>query len=138
MLQGVFGLVGCYEVFLGDKPAGKLQITREGLYYRLTCHCQVPKDMIYRLFAVSDTGRENLGVVVPEADGYILEKRIPVKKLQKSTCFLLSPRTEKEAGKFVPVYPEEPFSYISQLETAFLEVRSDQPGICWKKEPGAL
>ena len=32
-------------------------------------------------------------------------------------------------GKFVPVYPEEPFAYMSRLKGAFLEIRNGQMGI---------
>ena len=129
---------GSFEVYLGDKPAGKLQIRREGLYYRLLCRCQVPDEMVYRLFAVSDGERVNLGVVIPEGDGFTLERRIPAKQLHSGSRFVLSARSGREEGRFVPVYPEEPFTYISQLETAFLEVRGSQIGVCWKKEPGAV
>ena len=137
MLQGVFSLVGSYAVYLGDKTAGKLQIEKEGLYYRLTCRCVVPDDLVYRLFAVTDQRRENLGVVLPENGGYVLQRKIPAKRLQPGCRFLLSARGETNTGTFVPVYPEEPFSYISRLETAFLEVRNGQTGLCWKENPGA-
>ena len=138
MQQGVFCLEGSFEVYLGDKPAGKLQITREGLYYRLLCRCQVPDEMVYRLFAVSDKERVNLGVVIPDGDGFTLERRIPAKQLQSGSRFVLSARSDTEEGRFVPVYPEEPFTYISQLETAFLEVRAGQVGAYWKQKPGAV
>ena len=128
---------GCYEVLLGDKPAGKLRIIREGLYYRLTCRCIVPEDTVYRLYSVVDNRRENLGVVVPDADGFFLEKKIPVKRLEHCTGFILSSRSADETGKFVPIYPEEPFSYIVHLESAFLEVRNGQAGAYWKQQPGA-
>ena len=128
---------GSYGVYLGDTQVGKLQIIQEGLYYRLICRCQVPENMVYRLFAVTESGRENLGVVVPEGDGCVLQRKIPATRLQKGSRFLLSARGEEECGKFVPVYPEEPFSYIAQLGNAFLEVRNGQPGLCWKDKPGA-
>ena len=128
---------GSYEVYLEDKAAGKLQIEKEGLYYRLTCRCVVPDDQVYRLFAATDTGRENLGVVLPDDSGYVLRRKIPAKRLKSASRFFLSVRSNESAGKFVPVYPEEPFSYITQLETAFVEVRNGQTGLRWKENPGA-
>ena len=130
-------MVGSHEVYLEDRIAGKLQIEKEGLYYRLLCRCVVPDDMVYRLFAVTDKGKENLGVVVPEDGGYVLRRKIPAKRLQPGSRFLLSVRVEAAGEKFVPVYPEEPFTYITQLETAFLEIRNGQTGLCWKENPGA-
>lgn len=128
---------GYHEVYLGDKPAGKLRIERDGLYYRIVCHCYVPEDTVYRLFAVMDSHRENLGVVVPEGDGYFLERKIPVKRLNHDAVFSLSARSVQDTDKFVPIYPEEPFSYIVHLENAFLDVRGGQIGACWKQKPGA-
>lgn len=130
-------LVGSYVVYLGDKPAGKLNIAREGLYYSLVCHCQVPEDAVYRLYAVTGKVRENLGVVIPEADGCALVKKIAVKKLQNDSYFVLSAGSPQEAGSFIPICPEEPFSYIAHLESAFLEVRGGQTGVILKKKSGA-
>lgn len=137
MLQGVFYLDGFYDVLLGGQPAGKVQIESYGLYYRITCRCQIPENMIYRLYAVTEGKRENLGVVAPEGDGYCLIRKIPAKRLEKCTGFILSARSEADTGKFVPIYPEEPFSYIMHLETAFLDIRNGQVGACWKQNPGA-
>ena len=128
---------GYYEVYLGNDPAGKVQIQKQGLYYRIICRCIVPKDMVYRLYAVSNQERKNLGVVIPEGDGYILERRIPVKQLSGYTRFMLSARSEMDTGKFIPIYPEEPFSYIVQLENAFLEIQDSQLGVWVREKTGA-
>ena len=137
MLQGGVFLEGYYEVFLGDRPAGKLHIEKNGLYYSLTYRCHVPKDTVYRLFALKGSRRENLGVVVPEEEGCVLCRKVPVKKLMDCTGFILSSRSGEDTGKFVPIYPEEPFSYIVHLEKAFLDVRNGQIGAYWPQKNGA-
>ena len=128
---------GYHEVFLGDRPVGKLQIIKQGLYYRLICRCRIPEDGIYRLFVVTGKGRENLGVVVPEDGGFVLDRKIPVRQLADCTGFLLSARSGEDDGKFVPIYPEEPFSYLAHLESAFLGVQNGQIGAMWKEKNGA-
>lgn len=130
-------LVGSYAVYLGDKPVGKLNITKEGLYYRIVCHCQVPENAVYRLYAITSKGRENLGVVIPEGAGCTLARKISVKQLRDVSTFILSTGSKNESGKFIPICPEEPFSYISQLESAFLEVRGSQTGLLIKEKSGA-
>ena len=39
------------------------------------------------------------------------------------------PKYPDLCGKFVPVYPDEPFAYMSKLKDAYLEVREGQPGV---------
>ena len=72
---------GCYEVYLGNQSAGKVQLIRQGLYYRVICRCRVPGDQVFRLYAVQGNRRENLGVVIPDGDGFSLDKKIPAKNL---------------------------------------------------------
>ena len=135
--QGGVIMEGFYEVLLNDAVAGKVQVTQEGLYYRVRCRCAVPDDGIYRLVAVSDHGKENLGVVVPENDGYILNRKIPAKNLPEGSSFALSADGGTDSHKFVPISPDEPFSYIDQLQSAFLEIREGNVGIRLENNSGA-
>ena len=67
---------------------------------------------------------------VVASGGFLLEKRIPVKKFSTGEPeFYLAPRHDTVRGKFVPIYPEEPFAYISRLKDAFLISRNGQAGI---------
>ena len=121
---------GIYEVFLGTAPVGKVQLIRQGLYYKIQCRCRIEGDMVYRLYVVTGGSRENLGVVVPEGDGFILEKRIPAKRLGEGNMqFLLSTGAGVDRGAFVPICPEEPFRYIDRLKNAFLETENGRVGI---------
>jgi hypothetical protein len=43
--------------------------------------------------------------------------------------FQIAPRQEKMEGKFVTVYPDEPFAYIQRLQNAYLKHVRDQVGI---------
>lgn len=130
---------GSYEVCFGNTTAGKVQLIRRGLYYRVICRCQIPEDMVCRLYAVTEGYRENLGVVVPEGDGFVLDKMIPVKRLSgKSVRFVLSTGNGTAAGKLVPVCPEEPFLYIDRLQNAFLQSENGKAYIRLEEDPEAV
>ena len=121
---------GCYEVYLGKNLAGKVQIIREGLYCRIICRCQADSNQIYRLYAVSDKQKENLGVLIPDGDGLLLNKRVPLKRFGHGIPeFEISSGTAAQRDDFIPISPEEPFAYIARLKQAFLTIQNGQPGI---------
>lgn len=123
-----------YGVYFGAEQAGKVQVFREGLYYRFVCRCRLSGDVVCRLAVRCGDKQENLGVVIPQGDGFGLDKKIPVKHLGEGPMeFFLAPKHDAVKGKFVPIYPEEPFSYIARLKDAFLESRNGQIGAVIKQ-----
>ena len=139
MLQGVFLLEGCYEVFFGNRVAGKVQVMRQGLYYHLICRCRIPSDQVYRLYGIGGSIRENLGVLVPEGDSFLLDKKIPTKRLEGELLrFEVSSGQSIRSGEFIPICPEEPFLYIDRLKTAFLQTEHGKVGIRIEKSPEAV
>ena len=130
---------GCYQVYDENVVVGKVQIIRQGLYYQIICRCSPGDDMVRRLYADQDGTRENLGVLVPEGDGFLLDRKIPVKKLSgERVRFVLSTAGTKRAGKLVPVCPEEPFLYIDRLKNAFVETQSGKMCIRIEENPEAV
>lgn len=140
MLQGVLFLEGYYEVFWGHEPVGKVQLMQKGLYCRVLCRCRLPEDQVLRLYAVQNGKQENLGVLVPEGEGFFLDKMIPAKRLGSGdTKFIVSSGMHSaNAGRFVPISPEEPFLYIDRLKTAFLESEHGKIGIRIQQNPEAV
>lgn len=127
---------GIYEVQDGNTAVGKVQLIRQGLYYRVICRCHLSDDLVRRLYAVHDSGRENLGVLVPEEDGIVLDRKIPVKRLHGNAMrFMLSTGGNKTEGKLVAVCPEEPFQYIDRLQNAFLETENGKVSIRLAETP---
>ena len=121
---------GNYEVRLGQTPIGKAQVLRQGLYYRVTCHCRLTGEVMYRLIIHCGGHDESLGVLIPMGGSFGLETKLPVKKVGEGKLdFFVLPKHPQKEGKFVPIYPEEPFSYISRLKDAHLEVRNGQTGV---------
>lgn len=54
-----------YAVYFGNRPVGKVQVTRQGLYYHFLCRCQLTGDVMCRLWVSCGDKRESLGLVVP-------------------------------------------------------------------------
>ena len=129
---------GSFEVRQGGRVAGKVQVIAQGLYVRIICRCQIEGSQVYRLFAISGSHQENLGVLVPDGDGFLLDKRIPAKRLGQGISFYLSAGSGHTEGKFIPICPEEPFAYIDRLKTAFLESQGEIIGVRIKNYPEAM
>ena len=124
---------GTYGVYLGESLCGKVQVQKQGLYYRFFCRCQVKGDMVCKLRIRFQDSEENLGVLTPAADGFGLCTRIAVKHFsQKPLRFLLTPVHGIAEGTFVPIVPEEPFAYIERLKDAYLSKKDGLVGVCLK------
>ena len=123
-------MVGTFEIKQGTSTIGKVTVERQGLYYRIVCRCSLTGEVMHHLVVSSGEKREDLGTLVPFDGAFGLEKRIPVKKLGEGEPeFHLLPKHSSPDGKFISVYPEEPFSYLARLKDAYLETRNGQLGI---------
>ncbi len=121
---------------LGDKAVGAAEVRREGLYWRIRCRCQLSGDMLCRVLVRCGKREESLGILVPEGREFVLDTRIPVKKIGDGPLsFSAVPKHGPMEGRFVPLSPEEPFRYISRLKYAYLEKRNGRVGVVIK-EPG--
>ncbi len=128
--KGALYLEGNYEVRFGREPAGKVQVLRQGLYYRFVCRCRLTGDIVCRLQVTCGSQKENLGIVVPMGDGFGLETRLPAKRLgQGDWVFSLVPKHEIVTGNFYPITPEDPFAYIARLKDAYLIRKEGQMGV---------
>ena len=121
---------GNYGAYLGKELCGKVQVLRQGLYYRFICRCRLSGESLCRLRVTCGGRTEELGVLAPVDGGFGLDRKIPVKRLGEGTPeFRVYGDREVPAGRFVPICPEEPFSYIAKLKDAYLVRRNGQAGI---------
>lgn len=120
-----------YPVVLGNENVGKIQLVKEGLYYKICCRCRLKNNSMYRLLGIVGNHRENLGILIPVDGGFGLDCRIPVKHLGEGTMeFRIQPKHDSMvSGKFVPIRAEEPFAYLQQLKESFLVYQDGQKGI---------
>ena len=127
-------MVGTYEIREGERTVGQVRVVKEGLYYRFSCRCSLSGEVLMSLRVCWGGGEMDLGICVPMDGRFGVEKRVPCKRFGEGTPeFSLRPRHEKLAGRFVPIYPEEPFSYLHRLEGAFLARQAGQLGIQLKE-----
>ena len=127
-----------FDVSLHDKKVGCVSVIHQGLYCKIDCTCTMKPTMIYRLLVRQGEDNLRLGIPVPEGNQLVLQTKVPAKKLDFTNVqFYLEP-VKKEvhpvqyAGKFAPVYPDEPFRYLSRLKECYMEIRNGQPGIVLK------
>ena len=119
-----------YMVTVNGTPVGKVLVQRKGLYYHIACKCQLKGDTIYRLVVTSGSTCVNLGIVVPTGDGFTCNTKLPVKKIGEGELgFTLCTKQDESLHTFIPITPEEPFTYISRLKDSFLILQDGQPGI---------
>ena len=121
-------MVGTYDVRLGEKNVGTVQVEREGLYYRFSCRCQVYPQEMKRLWMRLGSKEIDLGLCVPVDGRFGTDKRIPVRQCGEGTpqFYLCRPNGRSQ---FVPLSPEEPFRYLHRLEHAYLQQRGNTLGI---------
>lgn len=119
-----------FSVAVGGTQAGKVTVRRQGLYYLFSCRCNISGDILYRLVVSCGSIRENLGILVPEEGGFVLNTKIPVKRIgEGDMSFTLVAKQDDSRKSFVPIKPEEPFAYISRLKESFLIRQNGQTGI---------
>ena len=124
---------GIHDIYLRDKVVGEAQVRREGLYYRIRCRCKLVEESLCRIKVDS----VSLGVLIPDGDFFCLDTKLPVKRFENQNAnFLIQPNRPVLAGKFIPIKPEEPFSYIERLKNAYLARQDGQLGIVIKEEAG--
>lgn len=130
MQQGGVALEGNYAVMFGGQPCGKVQVLREGLYYRFICRCRLSGEVLCRLRVSCGGKQEELGILAPVDGGFGLDRKIPVKRLGEGAAeFKLYTGDAGQKETFVPIVPEEPFSYIAKLKESYLVRKDGQVGI---------
>lgn len=123
-------MTGDYEILMGQKAVGRVAVCREGLYYRFRCECSLTGKVVCKIVVDCGGVRRNLGIPVPEGGRFVLDTRVPIKYFPRAEPrFYAQPKHQEAEGRFVPVYPEEPFAYLARLKDAYLDCRDGQTGV---------
>lgn len=126
-------LCGNYEIYLGQDAIGQVQVSREGLYYHFSACCRIESGGIFQLLGQWSGSSVQIGILVPEENGFCLETRIPLKRFPAGCpVFHVTPRHHSAANE-IPVYPEEPFQYLSRLRSAYMLRRNNDTYIVLKE-----
>lgn len=120
-----------YVVYLDGQSIGDACIKQEGLYYRISCRCVLPKENMYRLMICCDAVKIDLGICTPKGDRFGVEKDVPVKKLGKGDfSFTVIPHGKNApAGRYVQIEQDKPFADLKNLESAHFVMRNGVPGL---------
>lgn len=123
-----------YAVNLGADKVGTAHVEKQGLYYWINCQCQLSGTVPCRII-VSGESEIDLGICVPRDNGFGLETRIPIKNVGKGDLqFYVRPKHRQKDELFVPITPDEPFSYIKKLKNAYLSSKEGQVGLSFKDQ----
>ena len=126
---------GTYDVMLGSQKMGTVSVGRQGLYWQFCCRCDLSGEVMYYLTVHVGSSTEKLGLLTPLDGRFGLNTKLAVKRLEQgSPVFVLQPRRSGLSGQFIPVYPEEPFAYLTRLHEAYLATQNQQMGILLPEE----
>ena len=138
LLHGGIFMNMTYDVMFCGKTVGNVHLVKQGLYYHLQCSCSMISREIYRLQVQCGQERIRCGILIPENNRFVLETKIPAKKLYGddlefwleniSSCGNVTSHLKGEF-KYIPIYPDEPFTYLTKLKHAYFEKRNAQGGI---------
>ncbi len=101
---------------------GNAEMVREGLYYRIRVCCPEP----VRVQFCGEKGVQNLGICVPAESGFVIETRIPIKRVGEGA---VSFRLEQEMGQFIEVFRDKPFVPLENLRNCVFCVYNGQAGV---------
>ena len=116
---GVINLDTIYPVTMNGAKIGKASIVKQGLLAQIECRSVFPKDGIYRIKLCCRGVTIELGVCVP-VDGYFLiQKRIPLKKIPDGDILFIA--YEQNSQKVIWTSGERKL-YVSMLQSSKREV----------------
>ena len=106
---------------------------RQGLYDQFFCRCKLSGEIVHRLVLKMGNQTENLGILVPNGAFFELTKKLPVSRVGKGPFRICAvPRHTQLDERFIPLIPDEPFSYLHRLNGAYLAWRDGQIGVIIK------
>ena len=117
-----------YKLYRQQRPVGKVELTREGLYYRIRCCCEPTKEIL-RLICKGCHGDVLVGVCGPAGWGFGIERRMPVKSFDSDPQeFYLQGQKERQRD-FFELTHQLPDVLQDKLERCRFMVRDGVPGL---------
>lgn len=126
-------MIGTYDVFRKGESVGRCSVTREGLYYCFFCSCRMLDGDIHRLWLECGKQTIDLGVLAPMHGGMGLRKKLPVKQVNGEQPKFCAEVRQPKRGKFIPIYPDEPFKYLTRIKNSYYAEQNGQIGLVIKE-----
>ena len=96
-----------YEIKYQGELVGHVRTQKQGLYLCFHCRCTLPDESMYRIHALGEAGREDLGICVPMDGSFGMDKKIPLKRLgEGKLTFQLVPKDWKPEETVIEPEPE--------------------------------
>lgn len=114
-----------YPIYYQGQIAGTAELAKEGLYWRISCRCQLPIMGKHTVKIQQEVSLINLGLCVPYENGFGLKTRISAKKIGPGSIRFLLCKEEK--GQFIPL--TIPFAYIKIIPKGTLRFENGQYGV---------
>lgn len=122
-------LEGTYEVRHLGQRAGTVTLTRQGLYYVISCRCHAAGDQMLHLWVEADGNMQDLGLLFPAAGALELKRRIPCRRMGEGIPVFSMRVREEGTAQFLPVEPDTPFPWLRWLNRCVFAERKGQAGI---------
>ena len=124
---------GKYEIYYRGEIVGQASVERQGLYFSFLCSVNMQEKGRYRIIVSQNEYKTDLGICLPQDGGYLLTKKIPIKRFSDSRfSFAISDGHNEE--RFVPIVNQEPFAYLSDLEKGRLAFQDGVPGVIFPND----
>ena len=128
-------MVGTYPILLGTEEVGQAEVISKGLYYQFDCRCRIASEVIHRIVVQTGEKKENLGILMPEGDAFSLRTKIPKSHFSvEEPVFRMIPKHSPLDKNWLPLSPEEPFSYIQDLKRAYLVKQGERKFLAFREE----
>ena len=125
---------GTYEVVHAGKTVGNVTVTRQGMFYCISCRCHLSGDVAYKLVGIFEQREIDLGLLVPERNAYGLYSRINMKIAGMEKPVFVLRLNRSQLVQKVDVSPKEPFGYLAKLENAYLVKNNGKIHIGFRNE----
>lgn len=133
--EGAIVIMEIYPVYMGEESIGKVQLQKNGLYYRIECECALPGSRIFRLYAECGDWKYRIGIPVPEGDSYKLRVNIRFEKLQTDDLrFFVATDEDQATQQRIPIFEEKPCQQMAILEVMVFDRYNGRPYLRLKSD----
>lgn len=112
-----------FSVLMENKKIGEVRVKKEGLYYSFYSFIRPVIKRLYKLMATCGAETMDLGVYVPNSDGFELFKKVPIRNF-KDDEFTFSAVSKSNSENYIPVSEDQVFLSLELLENSRFVVRN--------------
>lgn len=116
-------MLSYYEIFYGKSVVGTLNVKKEGLYYVFHGKINRSMDRVWRIIAISDNTKVDIGICVPYSSDLIFQKRIPRKNFVDAIWRFEA--VENHAWRSKAIDQNRPFEDLDRIEQGRAMIQND-------------